>query len=309
MKRRSSATLVIMTVLLVLGTGFSWFLSVWLRVHDDPILPDYVPPVTEPDDPQHSITNILVLGLDSMGNEPGRADVIMVMSINEDTDEVALISIPRDARVHIPGKGLDKINHAMTYKGEIAVMKATMESLLGVPIDHYVYTNFPGFVKIVDILGGVTIDVEKKMVYQSEHRPSFNLSPGLQRLNGDEALGYVRFRGDSKADFGRMQRQQKFLKAVAKEVLQVKQVLKLPQLLEQGARHIRTDMSIPQLLAFARRSNSINLDEVVALTIPGRGTTIQGVSYIELDKEALEDTIKRYLRWEKEISQASAEGK
>ena len=304
MKKRQRATLMIMIALLFLMAGLGWVWSVWVRVYDEVLPPDGSNAAT-PELQKSKITNILVLGIDQIGDEPGRADSIIVMSINQETDEVALISIPRDSRVEIPGRGLDKINHAMAYKGEVSLVKSTVENLLEVPIDHYIYTNFTGFTKIVDILGGVTINVEKRMVHNSVLSPSINLSPGVQRLNGVQALGYVRFRSDSKGDFGRMQRQQNFLKAVAIEALQMKTVFRLPKLLEETARHVRTDMTISQLLAFAKRANDIDMDEVITVTLPGRNANVNGVAYVLLDKDTLTETIERYLRWEEKESEGA----
>jgi len=292
--KRLSLTIILVIVLAVAA----WGLSVWLRIHDDPAMPPDLNG-SEPfaKDPEKNIVNILILGLDQINNEPARADSIMVMSINEDTGEVALISIPRDARVEIPGRGKDKINHAMAYRGEITLMKKTVEELLGVPMHHYVYTNFKGFIIIIDILGGVQINVPRRMVYDDIYYP-IDLQPGLQRLSGDKALQYVRFRSDNQGDFGRMLRQQEFVKAIAEETLKVSTLLKLPQLLEQVARHVRTDMSIPELLAFGRKASSINMDEVATVSLPGRNININGVAYVDLDQEVLQDTINRYLLWE-----------
>ena len=168
------------------------------------------------------LTNILILGLDQRGTEKARADTIIVLSINNATKEMTMLSIPRDSRVEIPGRGLDKINHAYAYGG-VSLMRATVEKLLGVPVHHYVVTNFSGFVGLVDTLGGVTLDVERSIYVKAEQDyPAVKLEPGEQRLTGYEALAYVRFRKDSEGDFGRMRRQQQFLQAVAKEVLQAK---------------------------------------------------------------------------------------
>lgn len=296
-KRKKRPIILLVLILLLAAAAWAW--SIWVRVHDNPSPPDNY---TSPDisETGTKITNILILGIDQLGEGPGRADSIMVMSINEDTDDVSIISVPRDSRVDVPGHGKDKINHAMAYKGGVALMKSTVEQLFGVPIDHYVYTNFSGFMEIIDILGGVNINVERPMVHETVYSPPINLSPGLQRLNGEKALAYVRFRTDTKGDFGRMERQQIFLKAVASEVLQVGTVFKLPKLLEQTARHIRTDMTIPQLLSFARRASSLDMDSVVTVALPGRNANIEGVSYVVLDQDVLDDTITRYLRWEED---------
>ena len=121
-----------------------------------------------------------------------------------------------------------------------------------------------------------------------------------QRLTGNQALQYVRFRGDTQGDFGRMLRQQEFLKVIADETLRASTILKLPQLLEQAARHIRTDMSIPQLLNFGRRASGLNFDEVVTVTLPGKNINVNGVAYVQLDEEVLNETVRLYLQWEED---------
>jgi LCP family protein required for cell wall assembly len=273
-----------------------WGNSLWQRIHYTPAAAEETFPLPER---QGEIINILLLGLDGNGGR-GRADTIMVMSVNEITGQVALVSIPRDARVEVPGRGSDKLNHVMTYKGEITQMKKTVERLFGVPVHHFVSTDFAGFAEIIDLLGGVTLDVERRMIHHSVNRPPIDLHPGLQRLNGRQALGYVRYRGDAAGDFGRMQRQQKFLKAVAAEALQVQTLFKLPRLLEEAASHVRTDMSLTQLLAFGRLAARFDPTALSTVSLQGRGVTIGGVSYIVLDEAQLGETVRRYLRWEKE---------
>lgn len=294
--------LVTLTVSVLLAfAGWGW--SVWVRIYNNP--PPYVvengetsPRVVE-DVSGKNILNILILGIDQLNNEPARADSIIVMSLNEDTKEMALISIPRDSRVEIPGHGLDKINHAMAYKGQIKLMQQTVEQLLGVPIHHYAYTNFTGFINIVDLLGGVKIDVQRRMIHEDVYNP-INLYPGLQSLNGEQALGYVRFRGDKEYDFGRMKRQQEFLKVITAEVFETKNILVLSQLIEQAARHVRTDMSITQLINLRRILRNVDIEEMVSFTLQGRNSIINGLDYVILDEAHLEETVRNYLYWEDE---------
>ena len=296
-KKKGKRLFIYLVLALVVGIiGWGW--SIWARIYDNPPQDDdYVRDETIQDEPGKDITNIMVLGVDQRGSEAARADTIIIISMNNDTGEVAMISIPRDSRVEIPGRGLDKINHAMAYGG-INLMRATVEKLLGVPIHHYVYTNFVGFQNIVDTLGGVTIDVEKRISVSGEGSlPAVTLQPGKQRLNGVQALAYVRFRNDSEADFGRMRRQQQFIKALANETLQAKSILKLPQLAEQIARFVRTDMTITKALSFAQRATSLDMEEVNSVTLKGSARMINGVSYVLLDEELLLETINSYLRW------------
>ncbi len=302
--RRLAFALILLGVL----SAVSWSYSVWLRIYDNPETPNNSALLqTSKPSQEKNITNILLLGLDQSGNEPSRADTIMVMSVNEDTGRISLISIPRDARVEIPGRGQDKINHVMSYKGGISLMKSTVERLLGVPLQHYVFTNFNGFVSLVDILGGVEVDVPRRMVHLSANHP-INIRAGRQRLSGDQALQYVRYRSNAEGDFGRMRRQQEFLKLVSVELLRPRTLLKLPRLLEEAASHIRTDMSIQQLLAFSRRAAMLNLEEVVTVTLPGQNINVNSVSYVKLDEVVLQETVWRYLLWEEEsISHTSSQ--
>lgn len=288
-------------ILLGLLSVAVWGSSVWLRIYENP------DSSKSNSDPEKKITNILLLGLDQLGNEPARADTIMVMSINEGTNQVAVISIPRDSRVEIPGRGKDKINHAMSNKAGISLMKSTVEELLDVSLQHYVFTNFKGFIRVVDILGGVEMDVPRRMVRWCPNYP-INLRAGKQRLSGEQALQYVRYRGGAEGDFGRMNRQQEFLKVISAELLRARTLLKLPQLLEEAASHVRTDMSFQQLLSFGVRASRLNLDEAVTLTLPGRNIRVNGVAYVSLDEAVLQETVRRYLLWEEEnISQTSSQ--
>lgn len=305
-RKKFPVVLTIVLVLILAVAGWGW--SVWVRIFEKhPVKPpdsNSQDPVIVDPVPEKNIMNVLVLGIDQIKDEPARADTIIVMSLNEDTGEVAMISIPRDARVEIPGRGMDKINHAMAYRGELQLMISTVEKLLGVPMHHYVYTNFAGFTRIVDALGGVTVNVEKRMIHDGPYFP-IDLQAGRQKLNGSQALGYVRYRGDG--DFNRMRRQQEFLKVLATETLQVRKVLVLPQLMEQLARHVRTDMTIPQLLSFTKKATEMDFDEVHTVTLLGRTTSVNGVSYVAIEEEQLADTIRRYLHWEDDEEEEEAE--
>ncbi|MEG3072236.1 MAG: LCP family protein [Candidatus Syntrophopropionicum ammoniitolerans] len=179
-------------------------------------------------------TNVLLLGIDARdGESMARTDSIIMASIDPKSKQIALLSIPRDTRVKIPGHGMDKINSASVYGGPELTAKVAAD-LLGIPLKHYVMTDFRGFEGIVDILGGVTIDVEQDMYHLDDPGYCINLSKGLQRLDGDKAVQYVRYRGYAAADIERTRQQQKFLMALAKEVLQPATIPKLPKLVRKS---------------------------------------------------------------------------
>lgn len=230
--------------------------------------------------------NLLLLGADDRPGEPGRSDTAIVVSADLTNRHVSMISIPRDTWSNIPGHGWDKFNHAYAFGKEQLSLK-TLNGLLGVPIDHYVVVNMQGFEKVVDTLGGVTIDVEKNMDYEDPYDSpplKIHLKKGMQRLSGTEALKYVRFRHDAESDWGRMARQQKFLRALAAEALKPKNLLKLPSLANELYASIRTDLSKTDLLRLATTlSKGLDPQSMDAVELKGRDRTFGGIYYLQLD--------------------------
>ena len=107
-------------------------------------------------------STIMIMGVDERADDVGRSDTLMVATIDPKLDQAALLSIPRDTRVKIKGHGYDKINAAYAYGGE-RLTQSTVEDFLGVNMDHYIIVNVKAFQRIIDALGGVDIDVEKRM--------------------------------------------------------------------------------------------------------------------------------------------------
>lgn len=233
---------------------------------------------------QSNWLNILLVGVDQRENEPSRSDTIMVAMLNLRRKTVQVISIPRDTRVKVDGmERRTKINHAHA-DGGIELTRKTVENFLGIPIHNYVETNFEGFANIIDLLGGVTVDVEKRMYYPDEN---INLRKGVQHLDGKDALAYVRFRSDGKGDLPRIERQHKFLKDVAEEVLKPQNVIKLPKLAKELHNYVNTDMSVSDFLVLAGEFKNVNPDSVRFNKIPGEPKYIKGVSYFIADEEKL----------------------
>ncbi|MFZ5943897.1 MAG: LCP family protein, partial [Bacillota bacterium] len=193
---------------------------------------------------------VLIIGTDERDNEPSRSDTLILASLFPNEKQVKMLSIPRDTRVKIPGrKNLEKISHAHAYGGAELAQK-TVEDFLDKTVDFYIEVNFQGFKNIIDTLGGVTLNVEKRMLYPEE---DIDLQPGLQKLNGYDALAYVRFRSDGKGDIGRVERQQKFLSAMADHVKSFATIPKIPSLIKEINTHVKTDMSTKDILYFATK--------------------------------------------------------
>jgi len=228
--------------------------------------------------------NILLLGLDdgdeNYPNAPKRSDTMIVASVNPKDGTVNLLSIPRDTQVNIPGQdGYDKINHAFALGGPDLSERA-VEELLNVPIDDYVVINWQGFIKVVDILGGVDLYVEHDMDYDDPYANlSIHLKKGYQHLDGTMAGEYVRFRHDELGDIGRVQRQQRFLKALNDEMFSFGTILKLPSLIMTLKQYVVTDMTTMTLLRVANTVKGFNASVLHTEMLPGDFATIDGLSY------------------------------
>lgn len=217
-----------------------------------------------PDDGER--TNILVLGVDARpGEKNSRSDTMLLVSIDPKLDKVAVISIPRDTRIKVKGSYLDKICTA-NYIGGPKYAVDRVEDLMQTKIDHYIEMDFNGFKQIVDTLGGVTIDVPQRMYKPLE---GINLHPGKQKLNGKNALAFVRFRDYINGDIDRTYQQQVFIKALANEVLQPKTITKLPSLVKQLKQYVETDIGFTGMLKMASWAPGFKSDAVITQTLPG----------------------------------------
>lgn len=251
---------------------------------------------------------VLVLGIDAnytrqgiMYTKNARSDTILVASLDLDTKRVGILSIPRDTRVELAyGRGRDKINAAHAYGG-IPLAKATVEQFLGIDIDHYVVIKMHGTRNFVDAIGGVTLDVEKDMDYDDNWgHLHIHLKKGRQHLNGEQAMGYARFRHDDEGDFGRMRRQQQLVRAIAQQLLTPKSLLRLDQIVDAAMENIITDLSRAQLLALANLFRTIRSDQIHTGTLAGYGSYDHGVWYVdpsETKKEALVGWLLRGEEW------------
>ncbi len=191
--------------------------------------------------------SIVIMGVDGRGLSKGeipRSDSMMVVTLDPVQKKIHLFSILRDTYVSIPEFRKDRINAAIT-KGPNTAMKA-IGDLLGIPVQYYVYTDFQGFIKLVDAIGGVDFYVEKDMKYSSKadkHEYDIDLKEGQQHLDGDKALQYVRFRHDALSDFTRTERQRDFLKAITDKMKSTTSIMKLPSILESVSEFVDTNLS------------------------------------------------------------------
>ena len=230
--------------------------------------------------------NVLLLGTDDGDSDdfdkdvPKRTDAMLLVSFDPENSQVSVLSLPRDTRVTIPGRrGHDKINAAYAYGG-VPLAKRTVANLLQVPINHYMQVDWQGFIKVVDMLGGVDLDVEQNMDYEDPYADlKIHLKKGKQHLNGEKAGEYVRFRHDEMGDIGRVERQQKFMKALAKQAFTVGNMVKLPVIIGTASEYVKTDMTFIQLVKAANCLRLFGEGGVKSASLKGDFGDIGGVSY------------------------------
>lgn len=241
-------------------------------------------------------TNMLVVGLDNVEGSH-RSDTIMVIHVSSKAKKVNVVSIPRDTIMNIPGIGFTKVNHAFAYGG-VNLTKETLEDFFGVKIPFTVAINIDGLAKVIDTLGGLTINVEKRMYYVDYAGGLYvDLYPGTQTLNGRQVLGYVRFRHDAEGDIGRIVRQQKFIQALARKIVARKDVLSAPKVILSLLSNISTNMSVRQILGLSlAMRQSFDIGNIEMTSIPGESIMIDKIYYIKPNSAEVKRIVRQYLR-------------
>jgi len=246
--------------------------------------------------------NILILGTDMTFDivtgrsttEVGRTDTILLLHFDPLRQKVNLLSIPRDSYVEIPGQGYQKINAAFVW-GKIELTQKTVEKLTAVKIDKYLLLNTKGLNKLVDLLGGVRIYVDKDMYYVDRAQDlHINLKAGWQKLSGKDAEGYIRFRHDALADLGRIERQQKFLKALTATLATPQALLKSPFIIGLIQRNLRTNLSLKEFIILANTFRMLNLRSINTETAPGITGNNEAGSVWLIDRAGLKRIISQY---------------
>jgi LCP family protein required for cell wall assembly len=223
--------------------------------------------------------NILLLGVDERNGDVGRSDTIMLLNYNAVSGRLHLMSVPRDTRVRLEKHGYQKINAAYAYGGT-AMAKQAVSDLTGLHIDYFLKVDFEGFPKVVDALGGVTIDIETRMSYDDPYQDlHIHFEPGRQRLSGQQALEYVRWRGGVNADLGRVERQRDFLRAALARALSPVGLLRSPLVLHALRKCIDTDIPVLMQPGIALSIALAFPKGVDSCTMPGYPADIGGISY------------------------------
>lgn len=222
---------------------------------------------------------ILVLGVDRVLDMPigspesfnGRSDSMLLIRFDPSDRTVNILSIPRDTQVPIPSYGVTKINAANVYGGAALAQEVVSEKLNGVEINRYVRVDTSGLAALVDAIGGIEVNVPKRMKYVDKtQKLNINLYPGVQILNGEQAEGFARFRQDEEADIGRIKRQQIILKAVKAKIANPAIVLRLPDLINIMQKHVDSSLSFDEMMAIATFSLTLKPEQIQSSSLKGR---------------------------------------
>jgi len=287
MKKWKKVTLGVLAVLLLLVGGvFGYFLltvNKTLSTMHEPIDRDF----SEMREAKVQLRkkepfSVLLIGIDKESGsiEKGRSDTMIVLTVNPATESMKMVSIPRDTRTEIIGRGMmDKINHAHAFGG-VEMSIPTVENFLDIPIDHYVKINMEGFKEIVDSVGGV--EVNNNFAF-TENGKTF--SEGTISLDGDSALTYVRMRKqDPRGDFGRADRQKQVVQAVINKSASFSGITKLDNLLGAIGENVKTDLESMEMVTI-QQNYSAARHKMETIQITGSGATIDGIYYLQIAED------------------------
>ncbi|MFC1742398.1 LCP family protein [Candidatus Riflebacteria bacterium] len=234
---------------------------------------------------------VLLTGIDSV-QKTHRSDTIILVHLNFDKKKIYLLSIPRDTRVLIKktSDGRDKfgkINAAFAYGG-VEKLRIILEDILNIEIDYHMVVDYQAFVKFVDIIGGVELNIEKGMHYEDKAGGlKINFRKGKQVLSGKQSLEYVRFRGGPLADIGRIARQQKFLKRLFGKLKVGKIIFNLPAIIQTILSYIITDIPPEEILKVSKHFINMSRSKLTSGILPGIPQYIEGVSFYVVNPDKI----------------------
>ncbi len=243
--------------------------------------------------------NIVILGSDKRASEPGdpgRSDTTLLLRLDPDRNAIALMSIPRDLKVEIPGYGTGKFNEAYSYGGPTLTVQVVKE-LTGLPVNHVVNVDYLGFVRAVDAIDCVYVDIDRRYYHSnlgvppSEQYSEIDIQPGYQLLCGKKALQYVRYR-HTDTDLVRAARQQDFLSAARQRVPVADLVLGRNDLIDIFTEYTTSDIHDKETML-----------QVLKLFIASRGASIKevhfpaelGPSFVYASESAIHEAVEKFL--------------
>lgn len=224
--------------------------------------------------------SVLMLGVDERSGDKGRSDTMIVLTVNPNDKSIKMLSIPRDTRTEIVGKGFeDKINHAYAFGNEEMSM-ATVENFLDIPLDYYIKVNMEGFKDIVDAVGGITVNSSLAF-----NQGGYQFTEGSNNLDGDAALAYVRMRKqDPNGDFGRQDRQRQIIQGVIRKGMSVNSLTNFDDIFGALGKNVRTNMTFAEMKDIQKNYRDA-AGSIEQMKISGNGQTINKIWYLIVPSE------------------------
>lgn len=260
----------------------------------------------------YSPISILLLGIDARPNDRGRSDTMIVLTLNPELQSMNMLSIQRDIRTKIIGKGIvDKINHAYAYGGSSMAVE-TVENFLDIPIDYFITVNMDVFSEVIDVLGGVTVNNPIRWADEGYYVKGYVYEKGWIELDtGAKALGFVRMRHlDPRGDFGRNERQRIVLEAIIKKASQMTSVTKIDDIFDRLATHVKTNLTMNDIKKIMAHYGDTR-HHIEQLEFKATGTMMNGISYqivSEEERERVSEILKRHLYLDQNHNDIAAQG-
>lgn len=221
---------------------------------------DDVPDQTNPDVGYHALVNSF----------EGLSDSMLLLRFDPEKDYVTVLSIPRDTKTLVTGKGVTKINDANFVGGPALAAESVSNLLDNVTIDRYIRINVQGVEKFIDALGGINLYVPQDMKYTDHSQHLYiDLKEGQQHLDGGKALQFLRFRYDAYGDIGRVQRQQLFMRSLIEQALNPRTILRMPDILSVVRSHLDTNLTTNELIAIAGFTGQKDRSNINMVMLPG----------------------------------------
>ncbi len=304
---RGLKRLIIFLVLLIIAYGVWWFVDDQYRsdlakvrydtygrehfgeLEKERVKPEDIERGNEGNRPVKTELVFLLAGVDAGTSEAGtRTDTLILCKVNWLDNKISMLSIPRDSYVYIRGEA-DKVNHAHSYGGMQLTME-TLRSALGIDLDYYFTMDFDAVMELVDIIGGVEVDV------QEPQASDLKLDVGVQKLDGYMAMEYVRYRkGFESGDLGRVSAQQDFLRIALPQILSPKNIVHLPALL--SALNDYSDSNFGPLTTLSMMPAALRFGsaEIESAVLPGYPGERDAISYYFLYPDEVQWLMDEYL--------------
>ena len=224
--------------------------------------------------------SILLMGVDERTGDTGRSDTLITMTLNPQKKTMQMVSIPRDTRTEIIGRGTtDKINAAYAYGGPKMSIE-TVENFTGVKMDYYIRINMEALTALVDAVGGVTVHNDLDWTDGGVHYAKGDLN-----LNGTETLGYVRMRHqDPNGDFGRNNRQRQVITAVVNKAANISSVTHFNQILAALGNNVKTNMTFDDMMNIQKNYGDCRTN-ITQYEVKGTGEMIGGIYYLSVPSD------------------------